>query len=552
MIQLFTEVRRHKPSVIYIPNVDIWYKTVSDSVISTFTGLLRTLTPTDPVMVLGILECELDRIDPQMISDLFGFSRRNQFEIQRPSTASRHDYFHTLTQLLTTSPADFPEPVNRRRRRLEMLAVAPPEPPKTLAILSKQELKAQKKRDRHLLNILKLRIQPIMDQIRLRHKKFRTGVIDESQIRYLYDEEDPSIVSTDLPQDQRRNDHFRPFEKGVDDHGEPGLIETATGKFFYNMEIVTIEKRLSNGYYKRPKDFLSDVKKLTKDAKAIDDQDRLLKANELQANVEVDISTIEAGEPALIVELEQVYVREMKRERDLAEKQKQLDITEKDRRLQIMPPEAASGEAGLATEQSTGPVLLGEPIANGILQHPVTPSNPSQPSQHSTLSNALSNGISDLSDLRPAHSQSNGTSVPSRDNDLHTSNSQNGPSTSPENPTQDSSFGPSAQSRPYDSTGGPQSLTTRKSIPGSLPGSLSQRDIITPMAEGSIPQDYANYASTTSSEKRNTGSSGDKINTQNTFSSTSSKVVEGPDLSILPEPPMSNSQLPDTQPGKYL
>lgn len=86
VIQFFTEVRRHKPSVIYIPNVDAWYRTVGDAVISTFVGLLRSLAPTDPVLLLGVLECE--KSDPQMIKDLFGFSRKNQFEIYRPENVS--------------------------------------------------------------------------------------------------------------------------------------------------------------------------------------------------------------------------------------------------------------------------------------------------------------------------------------------------------------------------------------------------------------------------------------------------------------------------------
>lgn len=84
VVQLFAEVRRHKPSVIYIPNVDAWYRTVGATVISTFLVLLRTLAPTDPVLLLGILESEEAYVDQQMIKDLFGFSRRNQFLLMRP------------------------------------------------------------------------------------------------------------------------------------------------------------------------------------------------------------------------------------------------------------------------------------------------------------------------------------------------------------------------------------------------------------------------------------------------------------------------------------
>lgn len=444
----------------------------------------------------------------------------------------RREYFSAVIEYLNISPVDFPEPLNRKKRKIEILMPAPPDPPK-LAIMSKADLKAQKKRDRYLLNVLKLRIQPIMDQIKMKFKKFRTGVIDESQIKYLYDEDDPAMVSTDLPTEQRRQAQYRPFEKGVDEHGAPGLVETETGKFFYNLEIVTIERRLSNGYYKRPKDFLSDIKKLTKDAKSIGDQERLLKANELQANVEVDIQGIEIGEAATCADLEAVYERETKREKEMLEKAKELAPTES-QRLEMVSSNVPPGNAGLPIEQSSGPIILGQPVINGVVHHPVTPSNPSQPSQQSNLTNGLSGRISDLSDLHGRGNESNGNSVPSQSqSDPHVTSE--GPS---ERETQNSSFGPSAQTQhPTSYTGGLTNLQQRMSVPGSL----SQRSAITPMAEGSNPHDYANYASTTSSEKPILGSSG-------LFNTPSSHAKgDGLDLDPLPETIVSNSQLPDTQ-----
>ena len=447
---------------------------------------------------------------------------------------SRHEYFNAIIEQLNASPADFPEPANRKKRRFEVLMPVPPEPLKEPPAPTKAEQKAQKKKDRLHLNMLKLRIQPIMDQIKLRYKKFRTGVIDENQIRYLYEEEDPNIITTDLPPEERQPDPSRPFEKAKDDHGELGLINQASGKFFYNMEIVTIEKRLSNGYYKRPKDFASDIKKLAKDAKAIDDQDRLIKANELQANVEVDMENIAVQEPWLVHELENVYTRETRREREMMEKAKRIAAIE-GRELTIIPSNVPPRDIGAsATDQSVGPIVLGQPLMNGLTRHPTAPSNPSQPS---TLTNGLSAGLSDLSNLH-GHHQSNGTSVPSRgEGNIHTSISDDAPST--ERETQDSSFGPSAQTRPLGSyTGGPASIDQRRSIPGSL----SQRSLITPLAEGSNLADYTNYASTTSSDKRNTGSSAADKNTQ----STTGKV-EGPDFSAVHDMAEANSQLPDTR-----
>lgn len=372
-----------------------------------------------------------------------------------------------------------------------------------------------------------------MDQIKLRSKKFRTGVIDENQIRYLYEDEDPAFVSTDLPPEQRQLDPSRPYEKTTNAQHEPGLMDVATGKFFYNLEIVTIEKRLSNGYYKRPKDFTADIKKLAKDAKAMDDPERIIKANELLTNVEVDMDNLGLQDPQLVAELENVYARESKREQEMIEKAKVLAAAEGRRIEAISSNVPPVDTATSSNDQSVGPIVLGQPITNGIVQHSITPSDPSQ---RSILTNGFSGQISDLSDLQ-GHHLSNGTSVPSRgegENNMSTSDDVQ----STEKGTQSSSIGPSAQTRPMDSyPGGPTPLDHRRSIPGSL----SQRNFITPMAPDSNPNDYTNYASTTSSEKRNTGSSGDK----NTQSTTGRQ--EGPDFSMFGDLGEGNSDLPDTR-----
>ena len=88
VVQLFAEVRRRKPSVIFIPNVDSWYYNVGGTVLSTFLSLLRTLAPTDPVLLLGIVETESSKVNDRMIKDLFGFSTKNQYELDRPDKVS--------------------------------------------------------------------------------------------------------------------------------------------------------------------------------------------------------------------------------------------------------------------------------------------------------------------------------------------------------------------------------------------------------------------------------------------------------------------------------
>lgn len=538
VIQLFAEVRRHKPSVIYIPNIQSWYETVGPVVLSTFLGLLRSIPPTDPVLLLGVLELVGEEIDGALLRNLFGFSKKNLCDLKAPDHEARYEFFARLIEYIRTPPSEFPDPENRKRRQLEQLEVAPAPEGKPPAPPTKEQLKAQKKKDRQTLNLLKIRIQPIMDQIK-KYKRFRSGAIDESQIRYLWEEDDPNFVTSDLPIDQQET--YRPYEKAYDKNGVAGLRETATGKFFYNMEIVTIEKRLSNGYYKRPSDFLADIKRLAKDARHLEDQERLLRANELLSNVEVDISNIEQTEPALVAECENVYHRELEREKTALERAKRADEEENARRR------AADGNVPHGNTEpgpSTGPVVLGESFVNGqkVPDRPVTPTRPSW----SFLTNGNhQGGGSDLNELNTQGGGNNDSHISRGDGngDAYMTNSEDHAG---DRETQNSSFGPSAQPRPpYSHTAPSQQIRRESGL-----SSFSQKGPMTPMAPGSQPHDYSNEASTTqtSEKKSSEQSSVPQPHPQSPMHSHGMRH-EFPDLTQYPDGVSQEDHLPDTQQG---
>ncbi|QIW98239.1 hypothetical protein AMS68_003757 [Peltaster fructicola] len=515
IIQLFEEVKRHKPSIIYIPNVDGWYKTLSEGAIKTFVGLLRSLPPTEPVLLLGILEYGLsddDKIDHEMLRNLFGYSLKSHFELKRPSSAARAEFFQHIMEYIKRPPTDFPDPENRKRRKLIDLPVAaepvlPPTEP------SKAELKAQKKKDRQTLNLLKLNIQQVMDQIKLKYKKFRTPIIEDSAIKYLYDEQGSQARPNDVPEDQGVQElEFRPYEIDKDEKGVLGLREVASGKFYYNLEIVTIEKRLSNGYYKRPKDFLADIKRLAKDAKTVNDQDRILKANEMLANVEVDMTTLETQQPALVAECEAVYNRELLREHERVQKEREALRQGEDvpRVTSNVPPPIGSK----TTTETTGPVVLGEELSGKKVLGPPPPRGLVGPSPDSRWSN--SNGV------RP---QTNGSSVPSR---------------------------PQEDSEMYDASQDP--IRPFPLAPGVMasygtPNQRSQKSVHTQMVFGSQLDLYHNSASTTSSGQKTGQTSGQSNRSSGPYSAQthqSNGNKEYPDFNTLPAT-AGGSQLPDTQ-----
>lgn len=85
---MFTEVRRHKPSVIYIPDVEGWYNALGGAALTALTTMLKTIPPTDPILVLGTAEHESSHIDRTILKELFGYSKKNQMEIARPNAVS--------------------------------------------------------------------------------------------------------------------------------------------------------------------------------------------------------------------------------------------------------------------------------------------------------------------------------------------------------------------------------------------------------------------------------------------------------------------------------
>ena len=206
-------------------------------------------------------------------------------------------------------------------------------------------MKAAQKRDHQLLNALKIQLQPIMDQINRKYKKFRQPVIPPAQIEYLFAESEPNFVRPDIEAGQ-----LRPYEIVKDKYDNDVLRDTATGKCYYNLETTTIEERLSNGFYARPKDFLFDIKALAKDAKNIGDKERTLKANELLSNVEVDVASIENTTSQ--VDWEGLYRRQIQRAKD---------ATEKERKRKAMQSlvDRVQSDLGGNDSDSQGPVTLG-------------------------------------------------------------------------------------------------------------------------------------------------------------------------------------------------
>ncbi|KAM3509658.1 hypothetical protein MY10362_000452 [Beauveria mimosiformis] len=491
IVGLFTEVRRHKPSVIYIPNIDVWYDTLAGTVaLVTFTTMLKSIPPTDPVLLLATAERTKEELaaNPNVILDFFGYSRSSRVEIAPPERPARYAFFQKTLELIKLPSGKFPDPQKREKRKLEVLPPAPkiePPPP------TKAEIKALKKKDHQYLNALKIQLQPIMDQINRKYKKFRQPVIPQAQIEYLFAESDPNYVRPDIA-----TADSRPFEIVKDKNDVDVLRDTVTGKTFYNLETTTIEERLSNGYYARPKDFLFDIKALAKDAKNIGDKERTLKANELLSNVEVDIASIENSTTSM-VDWEALYQRQIQRTKQRAEKERQRKAQATNLALERIQSDIGGGNES----DSQGPVTLGVQVSEDTTTARFQLRSPEPPAE--------------------AHGLSNGDSVPSKDTDVEMSG------TGDETQSASQAMGPPPFKSP-------------------APTQPSQRSALTSLPPGVPPSAVANDASTT---KTSDLSSKQGVSNWGTPQTNGNSSKGGEDRDIIPDtfPVLRQTPTPQSQ-----
>lgn len=173
LIQTFVEAKRHMPSILFMPSIELWFGSASSSVVLILKSMLSTLAASDQLVLLGIANSERSELSCE-ISDLFGNSDVTNLAVGQPTAEERFGFFSFLTSLIAKSPAELPDSQKQRRRKLEKLAIAPPAPPRDP---SKAERKAVETKDRKIKLILKAKLGPLMELIRSRYKRFKKPTI---------------------------------------------------------------------------------------------------------------------------------------------------------------------------------------------------------------------------------------------------------------------------------------------------------------------------------------------------------------------------------------
>lgn len=168
IVQLFVEAKRLQPSIIYIPSLAGWCAAVPETSRSTVRAMLDTLSPTDPILLLAVVDGPFLSL-PRDVRAWFGSTRENRIDFRSPTQAQRDAFFQGLLDDVKRKPIEFPDGVKRKKRVLEELPIAPPLEPRKPTVA---ELAVQEEQDARLITLLRYRLGPILTELKRKFKRF--------------------------------------------------------------------------------------------------------------------------------------------------------------------------------------------------------------------------------------------------------------------------------------------------------------------------------------------------------------------------------------------
>ncbi|KAG7096390.1 hypothetical protein E1B28_003833 [Marasmius oreades] len=332
IVQLFVEAKRHQPSVIYIPSLVGWCAAVNETARSTVRAMLDTLAPTDPILLLAIVDGRFLDL-PKDVRSWFGLTKDNRVEIPVPSEHQRVEFFKPLIEEVRRPPNQFADGMPRKKRVLEKLPIAPPLEPRKP---TDAELAAQEESDGRVIALLKYRLGPILNELKRKFRRFTKRAREEySYAKFQGDDDDddqPEVtivesntvvngvidITSDPPQqDQPLMNGGGGGGGGIDilpasNEVQVQVTSTRRPPKLHDMDLERMHSELYRGRYLTPQEFIDDIRKIVRNTAlcAEEDLERHYRAEAMFNAAEVSILEFDA---TFRLECERMAVRERKR-----------------------------------------------------------------------------------------------------------------------------------------------------------------------------------------------------------------------------------------------
>ncbi|KAJ3124888.1 ATPase AAA domain-containing protein 2B [Physocladia obscura] len=276
IIQLFHEIKRHRPAALYIPDINVWWNALPETARTIFRALLERGDAMNPVMVLATSEVEFADVPEEVqeiiqgrigdrVSGVEGWKR--VIEVGIPNQDSRKSFFEDLISSIKKHPVSKLKALKISTRREVPLARAPSPPPREL---TDEEIEALFEHDESLRRQLRMELRFIINDI-------------------------------------KRNKKFSDFLRPVDPEIFPHYYSTVTNP----MDLQTLLYYVNTNEYSTLEEFIDDFRFIIESAEEFNESHSPIvgKAFDLWDNFMMYITTISKREPEFVWELKQSALR---------------------------------------------------------------------------------------------------------------------------------------------------------------------------------------------------------------------------------------------------
>ncbi|KAK4854921.1 hypothetical protein QYF36_002497 [Acer negundo] len=191
LVHIFGEARRTTPSILYIPQFNLWWENAHEQLRAVFLTLLEELPSDMPILLLGTSSISLAEVegDPSSV-----FPHRSVYQVGKPSTEDRSLFFDRLIQAALSVVVDG---MSKNPRESVVL----PELPKVAKVASgpkASELKAKVEAEQHALRRLRMCLRDVCNRILYdkRFSAFHYPVTDEDAPNYRSIIQNPMDMAT--------------------------------------------------------------------------------------------------------------------------------------------------------------------------------------------------------------------------------------------------------------------------------------------------------------------------------------------------------------------
>ncbi|XP_070604357.1 ATPase family AAA domain-containing protein 2 isoform X2 [Erythrolamprus reginae] len=164
--QLICEAKRTAPSIIYIPNIHIWWGTLGHTLQATFTTLLQNIPSFAPIFLLATSDTHHEAL-PDEVKELFDDGFGEVFDVPLPGFKERRKFFENLILHQAIKP-----PVSKKKAVLQALEVLPVAPPPEPRQLTEQEIKQLEEQEEDTLRELRIFLRNVTHRLAI-DKRFR-------------------------------------------------------------------------------------------------------------------------------------------------------------------------------------------------------------------------------------------------------------------------------------------------------------------------------------------------------------------------------------------